>query len=101
MNSSSVEKYKENCKQMKPWKALERPNEHSDASSENTCATHENSTDATVPEGGQVQFITIRFGRASRPKKLPAKLASRKAKVQSGSKYVAKNKCGNCINKKV
>ncbi len=84
-----------------PCKALERHNGQSDATSENTYATHENSTDATVPEGDQVQPITIRFGRASRPKKLPAKLASLKAKVQSGSKYVAKNKLGNCIDKKV
>jgi hypothetical protein len=62
-----------------------------------TKVTHETSSGANV-QCGQVQPTPIPLGRA---KKVPAKLASSTAKVQSGSKSIAKNKCGNCIYKKV
>lgn len=81
---------------------LEGPNgQILDGSSENASAAKENSNDATVPEGDQVQPTKIPLDRASRPKKPPAKLASSTAEVKSGRKYVAKNQCGNCIYKKV
>ncbi|KAK4037127.1 hypothetical protein OUZ56_029167 [Daphnia magna] len=76
-------------------------NQLSPEKSENASAAKENSNDATVPEGDQVQPTKIPLDRASRPKKPPAKLASSTAEVKSGRKYVAKNQCGNCIYKKL